>query len=147
MKILQAQAAKIAELRNQLTREVVREERITKLYESIDFGKIKKAFAKLGFVPTREFNCQFDRGEDFGKSPLLVDYYVQSHGSFKPIHFDGYTKSGAGRNHDRLVAKAEKLEAKLLELTGYKTYINHYGMEVKSSDKDFSFSIQFTIED
>lgn len=49
---------------------------------------------------------------------------------FKFIKFDGYTKSGSGRNHNRLVEKQEKLEQHIFENCGLELRINCYSLEI-----------------
>jgi hypothetical protein len=48
---------------------------------------------------------------------------------FKFIQFAGYTKRGAGKNQDRLYAKAAKLEESFLAATGIKCDINPFSLE------------------
>lgn len=120
---------------------------------NIDDEKINKCFAKLGIDIVKEPTMQFRLVSDYtGKrstdeqlqtGKLILEYRVGST-KIKPVLFAGYAKSGAGRNHGRLVAKAKKIEEQITALTGYECNINQYGMEVKTAGDPFNFSITFS---
>lgn len=61
--------------------------------------------------------------------------FASLNGKFKFVPFDGYTKSGAGRNHDRLVAKSEKVGKIVFQATGFECRINHYSLECAKEDQ------------
>lgn len=152
--LLQTQTTNIIEkLKETLRLEELRNTIINVKFSNIDENKIKKCFEKIGvelienrttafFKNVSNFTGNQSTDEDLQNATLQLEYRVRGI-KIKPITFNGYTSRGAGKNRDRLVAKAEKLEKKITELTGYKCYINHYGMEVKNSSEDFQFTISF----
>ena len=53
-------------------------------------------------------------------------------GKVRFILFDGYTKSGAGRNQKRLQAKADKLSLIMTEATSLSCSVNQYSFEIQN---------------
>jgi len=62
--------------------------------------------------------------------------FVSLNDKFKFVSFDGYTKLGAGRNHNRLVAKSEKISKIVSEVTGFNCRINIYSLESRKNNKE-----------
>lgn len=145
-------SSRIAEQQEIIRLEEVRLEVINSKIESFDEDKFTKALKKVGveelsryfsFESVVKFNGENITEDELRDTSLSIDLRVKSI-KIKPIMFAGYTKGGSGKNRDRLVAKAKKLENKFTELTGYRCDINECGMEVKSGE-EFTFSITFYI--
>ena len=107
--------------------------------------KLEAAFDKCGFKIER-FHCG-RTGINSNENLLKIGYHILPKSpTFRYIKFNGYDKNGAGRNHSKLVKKANDLTNKLLELTGLKPNINHYCFEDRGETKRGSILVDFWIK-
>lgn len=140
----------LEKLERALELEQYRNEKILLKMKAFDHDKVTKAFAKIGVEEIRErVTVSFAPSKDssheiLNAAKLHIGFRVKSM-TMKPILFAGYTKSGAGRNNDRLIAKAVKIQDQINYLTGYSCSVNEYGLEVKNANDPFNFSIDIYI--
>ena len=138
----------IEELNHKLEIQKANQSRFTQLYNSVNFSKIETMLSKLGLTSlslTTQFHNDSDSLELIKSKPLYLDICVQieEQSKIRPVRFQGYTKSGAGKNHDQLLKKAESISEKVTKLCGYECSINQYGLELdrRNPEKPHRFSI------
>lgn len=139
------------ELKTQLMR--ARLIRCTELKNRINTLGIDSMLSKLGLTIVSELFRFSSSDEDTiatieqRDGVLELRVKVESWSKIKPVKDEGYTKSGGGRNHDKLVKRAKDIEEKIYTLTDHKCSINYYGLEINDRNvgKDFTFSIELFI--
>ena len=107
---------------------------------------IEDAFDKCGFKVER-FHCIRTGMNGDGKQLKIGYHILPKSPTFRYIKFNGYDRSGAGKNQPKLVKKANDLTNKLLELTGLEPAVNHYCFEIdRGKDIGGSILVDFWVE-
>ncbi|HBH48819.1 MAG TPA: hypothetical protein DDX98_09270 [Bacteroidales bacterium] len=71
---------------------------------------------------------------------------VDNDGKFKFIEFAGYKNSGEGRNRNKLLSKADKIETNLLAEGIKGVQVNPYSLETEDSKKSNRVLIDIWLE-
>ena len=108
----------------------------------IDFVKLEKCFSKLKLEPTFR-NVKLPESREY----LIVELVAKplEGSSVKFVLHSGYDSRGRSRNHDKRHNRARKLESKIQELTGYRTSINEFSLQIETQDEKKSVMISLCI--
>lgn len=119
-----------------------------KIHNSIELHKLNACFDKLKLEATvNHFHQKGETIEDFRtKGFKIAIHAVPLPGSgVKPVVHAGYKKSGASVNEKVRAERTERLQTKIMELTGYQCHINEFSMEIKDKNDPCRILIELHI--
>jgi hypothetical protein len=110
---------------------------------SCQFPKIEQAFDKCGFT-ILDYTCRKSGIREDGDQLYVNFKIIPKSPKYRYINFNGYTKSGAGKNQPKLRERADKLEMEILTYTGLECEVNPYCFEIgRGKDKGGSILVDF----
>ena len=131
-----------------LTTQVKKEERLlffqNNLPSLVDcLQKQGLAISKVGYYKS---GMNSDKWEE-GNVMIIALQLIPTSGKFKFIKFNGYLNSGKGRNHDRLVEKAHKLEALIKQSTPFiSCNVNQPSLEIEGESDSKTILLDIVIK-
>lgn len=101
------------------------------------------AISKVGYYKSGMNSDKWEES-DVMIMPLQL---VPTSGKFKFIKFNGYLSSGRGRNHNRLVEKARKLEDLIKQSTSFTSCnVNQFSLEIEDENDSKSILLDIMIK-
>jgi len=101
------------------------------------------AISKVGY---HKSGMNSDKWEE-GDMMIMSLQLIPTSGKFKFIKFNDYLSSGRGRNHDRLVEKAHKLEDSIKQSTSFTSCnVNKFSLEIRDEKDSKSILLVITIK-
>ena len=112
---------------------------------SCELPKLTQSFNKHGFE-VLDFSCRKTGINEDGDQLYVNFKLIPKSPKYRYIKFNGYTKSGAGKNQPKLRERANDLETKVFTDTGMECQVNPYCFEIhRGEDKGGSILVDFWI--